>query len=289
MRRGQVLVVVLFVLAIGITVAMAISSRSVTEISVSTTQDESSRALEAAQVGLERYLSGLPFQFPATEANPASGDISETNSTYYVPATTMVGGQTYYELPYPLMAGDVATVDLPETGYTGVEICWCKSDATCPAAVQPKIEAEFFYRLNGAQYMKQKPFYGGAAGNYYNFTAASNSSNCGMPSNNFRYSVNINFNTDDSGQNVRMQAPGLTTLFNFVRVRMLGNGNTDVNLAIQLLGGSSGVVFPEQSAIVESVGTSGDTVQKIRAEVMRYDLPGVFDAAIFSGGSLIKN
>jgi hypothetical protein len=47
-------------------------------------------------------------------------------------------------------------------------------------------------------------------------------------------------------------------------------------------------LLPLQAGSIESVGTSGDSVQRIKAIVPNYDFPGIFDAAIFSGTSLTK-
>ena len=107
MRRGQVLVVTLLILSVIVTVALSIASRSVTEVSVSTTQDESSRALEAAEIGLERYLGTQKAE---------QQNVDTIKASYNVPPPTDIGTKTSFAIPYDLEEGDVATIDLPVSG-----------------------------------------------------------------------------------------------------------------------------------------------------------------------------
>lgn len=294
MRKGQVLVVVMLVLAIAVTVGLAISSRSATEISVSTTQDESSKALEAAQVGLERYLGQIPY--PVSEVGGGSGDLPEMNASYFVPNPTSLGNSSSYQVPYFLSAGEVATIDMPSgaTDYNGVRLCWGNG------GVQPKLEVAVYYcqRENGSQtctppnitgqyYVRRKAYNPGSGAAYENFVNTSGPNDCGISGANFDYHVSIRFDTNDSAQNILLPDLGSTgnRVF-FLRVRMLGNGANAQPLAGQILG--SGVNFPAQAGVVESIGTSGDSVQKIKATVITWDLPSVFDAAIFSGTDIVK-
>ena len=52
MKSGQALIVVLLILGVVTTVALSIASRSVSEVAVSTTQQESAQALAAAEAGV---------------------------------------------------------------------------------------------------------------------------------------------------------------------------------------------------------------------------------------------
>ncbi len=283
----------MLVLAIGVTVALAISSRSATEISISTTQDESSRALEAAQAGLERYLGGVPH--PTSVPAGGGGDLPGMNASYFVPNATTLGGSTSYQVPYLLVAGDVATIDMPSgsTSYSGVRVCWGSG------GIQPKLDVAIFYcqrtvagevcdmpNVTGQYFTRRKGYDPDSSGaTYPNFTNVSGPNNCGTGTT-YNYSVGINFN-NDNGQNIQLPALGASgnRIF-FLRVRMLGNGSNLQPLAAQLMG--AGVTFPTQAGIVESVGTSGDTVQKIRATVTVWDLPPIFDGAVFSGADIVK-
>ncbi len=289
------MVIVLFVVAIGITVALAISSRSATEVTLSTTQDESSRALEAAQAGLERYLGGVPF--PNDVPGVGGGDtITETNASYFVPTAGALGeGQQSYRLPYLLIAGDTATIDMPGVGenYSGVRVCWGNTG-------QPKIEVAFYYcqrtsaqscnpPITGQYLVKRKGYDPAASAAYTGFLDVNGTSACGTGVS-FNHTVAIGFG-NDSGNNIDLPSlsnnnSGRNRVF-FMRIKMLGNGSVPQPLAIQLTG-AGGTGLPRQAGIVESTGTSGESVQKIRATVTNLDLPPMFDSAVFSGTSIVK-
>ena len=93
MRTGQVLIVTILILGVIATVGLSIATRSTTELAVSTTVDESSRALEAAEVGLERYLGGVPHPTSRPEwGGGGSGNVPDTQATYVGPTPLGFGG-----------------------------------------------------------------------------------------------------------------------------------------------------------------------------------------------------
>ena len=57
-QSGQALLIILLVMAVGLTVALAIVSRSVTDIRISRQEEESARAFSAAEAGIEQALIG---------------------------------------------------------------------------------------------------------------------------------------------------------------------------------------------------------------------------------------
>jgi hypothetical protein len=110
---------------------------------------------------------------------------------------------------------------------------------------------------------------------YENATGGTN--DCGTGTPDFPFSVNLMLNAFPG-----VGAGGYTPYF--LRVRLLYPTNAAEPLAF--LGTAN---FPLQAGTIESLGQSGDAVQKIRAKVTVYDLPPMFDEAVFSGGSLIHN
>ena len=286
MRKGQVLVVVMLILAVVMTVALSISSRSVTDISMTTTQDESVRALEAAEVGLERFLGGVSFPNVVTGVG-GGGTVSEINADYFVPNAANLGGSDSYQ-PSNLIDGDVATVELPadSSSYAGIRICW--GSQTSPLNPEPAIEVAIYYQDNSVVppvvYARGKAY--DPSGTRANFVSPGGGPNtCGTsPSYQYDSNVQILF-VDDIGRNIKIPA-GATTLF--MRVRLIANGVVNPPsqpLAVQIVGAA---VFPFQGGVVESVGRSGESVQRVKATVRQYDLPPVFDNALFSGGAIIK-
>ena len=105
MRRGQALVVVLLVLGVALTVGLSIISRSITEVSVSTTQDESSEALSVAEAGIEKALGGVIVPGP-------TGIVENVgNGTFNLTGANQSAGSDFV-FPDNLEAGDVGTIML---------------------------------------------------------------------------------------------------------------------------------------------------------------------------------
>ncbi len=57
---GQILLVILLVMTVGLTIVLAVVSRSITDIRISQQEEDSARALSVAEAGIERALVGGP-------------------------------------------------------------------------------------------------------------------------------------------------------------------------------------------------------------------------------------
>ena len=119
MRAGQALIVVLLVVGVALTVGLAIVARSVTEVSVSTVQDESARALSAAEAGIEQSLGGVI-------TGSGAGSVGTVGDAFTVQSNSS-SGITSYVYPEELVAGDTATMAV-DAGFLGggktIRLCW---------------------------------------------------------------------------------------------------------------------------------------------------------------------
>ncbi len=158
LRSGQALVVVLLILGVVMTVALSIASRSVSEVAVSTTQQESSQALAAAEAGVEATLGGI------AAPNIAGSTVNVTSQ----PAGT---GDSL-SVADLLAAGQVATVFL--NGYTGnsLKVCWG----------QARLETALYYTSGTTTKVDRN----------YNATGAA-SSGCPADGRTYAYSKTISF------------------------------------------------------------------------------------------------
>jgi len=109
-RRGQALIVVLLILGVVTTVGLSIASRSVTEVGVSTGSEESSRALSAAEAGLEAQLGGA--QIPTISGTDIQVDAKPAGSA---------GSLSVADL---LASGEVATVFVDNSTGNSMTVCW---------------------------------------------------------------------------------------------------------------------------------------------------------------------
>ncbi len=284
MRNGQALIIVLLVLGVVLTIGLAIVSRSVTEVRVSTTQEESLRALEAAEAGIERALGGVI----AIGEVSAVGSVPTTQATFNVSNVSMGAGQ-YYQSPFLLEGGDVLTVALDNgatADLTGVhDICWGNPGSSAA------IEVMLYYDQGGTVGVVRKGFDSNALVNDNGFVRNPEVSNspCSIPGSNYQFSLrgvgvpatrNVDFvgtEPEDLGMPV-----GATPLF--MRIRMFYN-TTPEPIGFAAISGQS---FPSQASQITSTGQSGDSVQKVSVYQANPDLPFMFDAALFSGTSLTQ-
>lgn len=274
MYKGQALIVVLLFLAIVMTVGLAVVARVTTQLSVATTQEESSRALLAAESGVE-YQIGNP------SLGVSSGSIPLTtpgiNSSFTL-TKTVLDGPTEVVPPESLVAGESTTIFLsdhdanqdlilnPSLGqyYTGqsILVCWSKLGTDVPTA-----EVSIFYRSTGVNpYTVSRFAYGPGGDAVYNDT-----SNCPTSLPNIAGGRNITLGSDK---------PLL------LRVRLLGNGSMGAQVAIRA---ETGKTLPSQGVKVKSIGESGSAVKAVEVFQKYSDPLSFFDVAVYSGGSLVKN
>jgi hypothetical protein len=255
MRTGQALVVILLVMAVALTVGLAVVSRSITEVGISTTQKESAQALANAEAGIEQALAG---------------NVSLPSGVTSVP----VGGNNEVSIPEPLVAGESVTIflaghtaagDLDTTvQYAGADLglCWGQDD------VNPAVEVTVYYK-SGANYLVSRtavdPNANRAAQN--NFSTTDNNPSC--PS-------------GKTYQHYKKIAMPVGTLL-MMRVRLLYNQDTPQYLAVK---GSSAI--PIQGQDITAVGSQGQTSRKVQVFQRYPDLSPILDTAVFSGTSLTK-
>lgn len=280
MRKGQALVAVLLILAVVATVGLSIATRSVTEVAQSTAQEESARALEAAETALEQYLGGVSLT-PGTVVNVDTAGTAQ----FSVGTTENIGlGGTSYEVPYLMEGGDVATLDLKTFSGTNIQLCWGKAGSflnTNP----PTMVLTVVYRNGSGEIMQQSRSFDSITGfdpvtsrRPTGFYSPATNTDCGTTTN-YAFGRTIVFTNNN---NYNMDLAGMQLMY--ARARMLYTYGTPQPMAFAV----GGDTLPLQAGKVEATGVSGDSVQRIKAVVPNHDMPGIFDAAIFSGTSLTK-
>jgi len=279
MRKGQALIVVLLFLAIVMTVGLAVVSRVTTQLSISTTQEESSRALLAAESGIE-YQLGNPSLGVSSGSIPLTTPGIDSSFTL---TKTVLDGPSEVVPPESLVAGESTTVFLsdhdvaqdlilnPAVGqyYSGQSllVCWNKQGPDTPTA-----EVSIFYRSVGANpYNVARKAYGPGGDGVYNDT-----SNC--PSTLPAVAGGRNITWADFGM-LGSDKPLL------LRIRLLGNGSSGAQVAVKA---ETGKTFPSQGIKVKSVGESGSAAKAVEVFQKYPDPLSFFDVAIYSGGNLVK-
>ncbi len=276
MRHGQALVVVLLILAVASALGLSAVSRSVNEINLSTTQDDSSQALSAAESGieavLEKNLSGSPLSAGSTG--------TAGTARYTVASTSTVGNATTFEVSKLLSSGESAVLFLKQTDSAGnffnssgnfiyptnftfnYLVCWGKSGTTVAGAA---LEATTYWsNLAGNIFSRSAPaIYVSSGGPAINGSISTNSAGANCPG--YLYQNTVQF-------------PGGVPLFTSFRM-LRGSGPVFVNA-------TSGGIFPAQGPVYEVEGQAGQTTRRVQV-TDTYPAPlGILDNALFSGSGL---
>lgn len=138
-QQGQVLLITLLVLTVTTTIALSLIGRATTDLSMSNQLEESARAFNAAEAGIEQALkSGVGTSGPAVLTSGISYDVT---------VNSIGGAAGVYQLPHQtpqnvtetiwLVEHDPLTGSLDETPfYTSptIGLCWSRETAPAPAA-----------------------------------------------------------------------------------------------------------------------------------------------------------
>ena len=269
-NKGQALLLVLLAMAVIITVVLSVASRSITDLVVTTQDEESLRAFSAAEIGVEKALI-IGSDIPQTQIGDA---------TYTAEVGGFPSGSLDYVYPFTVSESESATVWFmshdPTTGQltcsspnicyrrTSVRFCW--GETTSPA-----VEFTFYYESGGVTRIERAAYDPSSSRRASNgFRAPSGTCRAGGKT--YRHSATIAMSS--LGVNI--------STLRFARVRALYD---DLSFAAVGLGGSP---LPPQGRRVESTGSVGDATRKVEVYALFPDTPSIFDTALFSSGGLSK-
>ncbi len=278
-QNGQIVLITLLVLAIATTVALSLISRSTNDASISREVEESSRAFNAAEAGIEDALqTAIGTNTPVTLSGGAS---------YKVDVRTLGGQAGVYQLPKKSLQGttetiwlvnhDTATksiIEAPTYTSNSISFCWTKkSDSEIPAVV-----ATLLYNKGGVYQTAKAVFDPGSAGRSpsNNFLGTVIATGCADGASN--YKATMTFSTLNSSSPINSAVDTLIAL----RLR-------PVYYDTQFFIDSGAIEIPDQGYIIESTGsTVGGTNRKIIV-YQQYRSPStIFDAGLYSEGVLTK-
>jgi Tfp pilus assembly protein PilX len=300
-QKGQALIIILLSMSVVLTVVLSVVSKSVTDISITSYEEDSSRAFSAAEAGIEQsLLKQQAVSDPALE--PGVSFDTQLGSP-------PVGDE--YDYPEVLKSGDTATIwfashdaygnltcaSKPCTRANRLQVCWSGTGAINNET--PAIELSIYYdNTNPVRAV-------GTPNDYSNvkvmrFTFEPNLSRKSTDNNNFDFkntgcsfgSGNYKFSTGNIN---------LVTLFNpqpncvvsgnpqcllMARIKMLYNNTTAHPLALAISGGNN--TLPAQGIEISSTGVAGESTRKVSV-LQNYPEPGaVFDNAVFSLNKINK-
>ncbi|HEX7456532.1 MAG TPA: PilX N-terminal domain-containing pilus assembly protein [Candidatus Nanoarchaeia archaeon] len=289
--RGQILIVFLLILVLGTAVVLSVASRTVSDVRITTTSDESNRAYFAAEAGIEEALKQLQSDISPT--TPVSLDFEEINTDATV---TIADTATATRFVYPdeMEKDDVAQVVLL-TDFSNIDsAAWGGSNLTFywNHTGTPAIEISVIYATKvGASWVIQQGDISKIAFDTNGARAAINGFCSNITTGAWTFggkqftrsaSVNVYQGAGNENCNGLDLANAATTKPLFARVKMLYNSSP---LAVQSNVGN----LPAQGHEVESSGqTVSGVTRKLQAIRLYPALPGLYDYVLFNAGSKLE-
>lgn len=283
-QSGQALVLVLLSLAVVLTLVLFVLSRSVTDVAVSSRQEESVRAFSAAEAGIEKALV----------IGTSAGITQIGDASYKADVTSFAEGTQSFNYPIALSSGDSSTtwfVSHDASGnlscaaghpcYTSTQlkICWGKPGTASNTNTTPAIEASIYYETTPGDVSTVKiarvTFDPNTSRRVNNSFMASDPGTCQISGVNYAFQrtfpvVNPNIN-------------GLQ----FMRTRMLYNTDVAHQMGVDVnFGGNS--TLPAQGQNIVSTGIAGVSNRRIEVFQGWPEIPSIFEYSIYSPSGLTK-
>lgn len=304
-QSGQVIIILLMLMLVGLSIVLAMTQRSVTDVTTSTQAEQSTRAFSAAEAGIEKALTGSA---PAgTQFDLGNNSSALINQSGLLPYNNSFAGIEYPPVGRETTAHfwfvDPSNLTTPPvTGYNAspsrVDLYYGNENTTDLPAVEVRIV--MFANNNFYTYTK-----------YYDSSAARTdpgpsdnnfdpTSGCGSQTlTNSILGTNRKFYCRQTVPSTTTEIPklgggsGSCTFANgctliLARVRLIYvNENHSLALAPPNPNPTS-AQFPPQVQIYNAVGTSGKSQKQIQAFRVRDVIPPWFDFAIFSVNEIRK-
>lgn len=269
-QAGQALLIILLVMAVGLTISLSIISRSITDIRISQQEEESARAFSVAEAGIEEAL-GQKLAAGETISKSLAG------INYNVTATAQ-GNESIFDFGGNVFKeGDIQTVWLiehvdeeltgPSFPATGtIAVCWGEGEETA-------IEVTIIYTSGGSFKV--------ARGAYDPNGIRRGENGFDEP----EISVDADRCGDlDYQKDINLASLGISGTLYAMRLKLLYN---DSPQPLRVWGSAN---FPSQGTCYESTATVSETgiTRKVQQCQFHKAPPGIFDYVLYSGSDLSK-
>lgn len=309
-QKGQALLLVLLTMAAILTVVLSVASRSITEVAVTSYEEDALRAFSAAEAGVEQaLLNPVIGPIPSRVPDPSDPSVFYVGS---VNAPPDADAKSLYT--DRLKSGETATFWLVSHDANGelscvtgqacyggnnIEVCWADPAYLTyggDSSKRPAIEALLFYDTTRLSAKTDT----NPTNNYQNLQVARIANK--DPLNTYAVGF-LNPNPPGpcnpiDGQNFarRSSIPLPAGCSNnracpiMVKVRMyFSDFNFKQPVGIRVTGGGPASRLPAQGLQISSEGTAGESTRRVSVFQGYSEPPSLFDAAVFSLRDLIHN
>ena len=274
---GQAVLLVILGMAVVLTIVLSVVSRSVTDVSVTKVEEDSSKAFSAAEAGIEKLLiGGSSF----TESN--LGDIGASVSAQALD----FGSGTIVDFFETYNSGDIATVWFVSHDDTNVQRLTC-TGKPCFSGDRFSIhwngdvavEVSVYYDTNGnSGVIASTPNFRGVKVKRFAFDPNATRRN------NNKFSATIASSQQGySYSSGDISLSGLTRPL-FARVKFLYGSVNGFRVTTP-----TGYPLPSQGRLLVSKGVANNAARQVEVRDYYRAPIEVFEAGIFSGGDLTKN
>lgn len=296
---GQALLVVVLIMAVSLVVVLSISTRSTSNITETSYNENALRAFSAAEAGVEEALlkntgtGGSPVVVDPNSNVSYSSVVQPVASTdtFEHPETALSGQSRTFWFVSHAADGRLTCDGLPCTKASQLEVCWGTGGTDANSVQTPAVEVTMYYD-DTYQVVASPNNYANVK--TYRYTADPSASRRG--SNNFGTASTScsfgNYAFSTGTLNLSSTLPiGCATSGNggcmtMAKVRLLYNTTTAHPVGLQVKGGNA--LLPSQGIQVDSTGTAGDSTRKVSVFRSFAEPQSVFDAGVFSYNDLTK-
>lgn len=272
--KGQTLVIILLGTSVALTVALAVSVRTISTLKQTTTSSQAQQSLAAAEAGAEVALGHLKdgsctgSEAVCSVAEASAFPLSSSNTSYWY-TTTKTGGSGSQPYILDLAKDNTQEVKLAGgSGLSSVRLCWW--DPTLDGTTELDNAVEIIYVEGVSPYTMKKYAYNGR------LTGPTN----GFANAGGQGSVTINGKLVSYNHCQSIPDAGAMSSPQILRVKAFYSSFSAV------IDPGTGTL-PAQGFQILSYGKTADgSVKKaVRVTKSLPSLPGIFDFAIYSGSS----
>ena len=304
---GQALLIVLLTMTVVLTVVLSVVSRSITDITITTYGEESQRAFDAAEAGIEQVLIQQPI-VGFTDPVPLPG----SEDTFQVEVSAATPDNNEFDYPDDLLSGETATFWFVSHNDDGelkcgpcstcaggswpclranrLNICWGNLGTNPNDSEAPAVELSLYYDLTQSvittgNYSSVRvarfaldPQLSRVDDNKFDYT----NNSCPMVGGNYAFSTG---NIDVTS----IPCWNTAGCFLMLKARMFYNTSPSnahpIGLRANATGGSN---LPAQGLQIDSKGVAGESTRKVNIFQTYSEPPTVFDSSIFTINDLTK-
>lgn len=299
-RKGQVTILALLIGLLGLTISMSVASRSLSDLRQVTVVDQGTKALAAAEAGVQFALNQLVTNRDAAVATcdpVTTGTAGLTLANISGVKYNVCSNTVYYGIYSAVPQDDVIQVYIggQPSNVKGFQVLWKNPNASIEITkvTDGNTVSRYLYNSNSSD-----PTYLNKV-NGNGFAPSVAGSQCYRDSSNNNPCADASYNNsnascagfwNDGSTDWEIPYVNSNPSDEYLRIKPL-YASSDIVICSVPAGGSQGrlqLQYYQITAVATSSATAGKITRKIQTTSLSNFLPAIFDNVLYSGGSLSK-